>query len=583
MAFRYDFTRLETRDDLLEVLAVEAELFDGVIAFDPPVAAAASVVPTSIVEDIPMFVRHDIPKKNKARGHRTCWEATLAKSTYKALARRLDLFFRAALPDYPHAAAFGYRAGRNIRENAMAHSGHRHLLSLDIQDFFPSISTATISSRFEAMGIAPLIADLLARFVTIGGGLPLGLPTSPTISNLIALPIDRALDCLARRVGATYTRYSDDMSFSSNDVLPQLEDVRTVLAAQGFALAEKKTRRSKRGQAHYVTGLSISDALPHVPKQKKRQLRQELYFAGKFGLADHFHHRGVNDQKVIQQQVNRIDGMVKFVAHHEPQMVPALTARWRDILRDNLMKPSFAPRGQHRAPFYLLVDEAEFQDGTGTVLALCIAVTQHPTQIVDETNSVLRKALSDMFADGDVEALRRKGLHFADATEDLRLAYVRRLITMPFEGYVAFCRLDDHTAYEVTYLRLLSAIIKRRLMAAESQFALLYVEQNNKVAQSAIKAVVQDAFETLKAEENRRPAALSVEFVTKPNPAISVPDFLLGVLGRYLRSKPAPDGKPEPRERLTFERLRDKYRLILDVGAWTEYSRRRPIEPWSDA
>jgi hypothetical protein len=69
--------------------------------------------------------------------------------------------------------------------------------------------------------------------------------------------------------------------------------------------------------------------------------------------------------------------------------------------------------------------------------------------------------------------------------------------------------------------------------------------------------------------------------VSKPH-LISAPAFLLGVLGRYLRSGPAPAGAPGPRERLMFERLRDKYRLILDLSGWTEYSRRRPIAPWCD-
>jgi len=187
-----------------------------------------------------------------------------------------------------------------------------------------------------------------------------------------------------------------------------------------------------------------------------------------------------------------------------------------------------------------------------------------------------------MYLDGDPAALRKRGLHFVDATEDLRIAYVRRLEGMRFEGYVAFADCDDPSRYEETYLRLLGAIIERRLKAAESQLASFYIEQNEKVSAHRVKGLIQDAFDRLKARDDRRPVDFAVQFVSKPHLGISAPDFLLAVLGRYLKSKAAKPGKPEPRDRLMFERLRDKYRLILDVTTWTEYSRRRPILPWSD-
>lgn len=70
--------------------------------------------------------------------------------------------------------------------------------------------------------------------------------------------------------------------------------------------------------------------------------------------------------------------------------------------------------------------------------------------------------------------------------------------------------------------------------------------------------------------------------MTKPDAAISAPDFLLGVLGRYLKAPVVVPGKPVSRDRLMFERLRDKYRLIFDVTNNVEYSRRRPIRAWAD-
>lgn len=588
MAFTYDLRRVTNRDALIAAIGTDPATFDAILDFVPPPRRVRPETPEPEpskvqVLEIPMFFRHDIPKRRRKGEFRTAWEPVLAKSEYKALARRLDSFLRTALPGFPHDCAFGFLSGRNIRENAAVHAGHRHLLGVDVHDFFPSITTARIERMFTDLGVDASVSGLLARFVTIGGSLPLGFPTSPVLSNAVSLPIDVACDALAARNGAVYTRYADDMSFSGDGDLPDVDLIRQVLADNGFELSDRKTRRSKIGQAHFVTGLSVSDVDgPHVPRKRKRRLRQELYYARKFGLADHLRHLGVNDDRVIQQQVNRLDGMVRFVAHQEARMAPRLRTEWRALLKDNGMRPSFAPRGQHRAPFYMFIDEAEFVRAGQRILAMCIAVTQHGPSIAAEGAAILGAAVSDPFAAGDVKALARRGLHFTDATEDLRLTYVTRLASMRFEGYVAYAAIEDPAAYEDTYVRLLSAMIERRLMAAESQFAFIYCEANGKVARNRVDDCIAAAQQRLKERDDRRPAGVGVEFVAKPHFGISVPDFLLGILGKYLTSRPAPDGRPETRDRLMFERLRDKYRLILDLADRTEYSRRRPIRAWED-
>lgn len=596
MAFFHDFRRIKSRAGLVQAIGIHESLFTAILAFEPPPASPRSSMsgePASdgngqseVVKEItfPAFWRHDIPKKNGARGFRTVWEPVLAKSEYKALARRLTSFFRHALNPFPHDSAFGFRPGKNIRENAGVHAGHRDLLCMDIRDFFESISQDRVKALFAGLDIEPDIADLLARFVTIDGKLAPGLPTSPVISNAVAYPIDVDLKALAENAGAVYSRYADDMSFSGDGALPDLDDVRRILAAGGFTVADDKTRRSKIGQAHFVTGLSVSDPKqPHVPREMKRRLRQELYYSRKFGALDHFRRLGTNDDLVMQEQFNRLDGMVKFVAHHEPERSARLRSEWTAISKQSGMRRSFRPKGQDRSPFHIFIDEAELTKGDDAILALAFCVTQHGPQMMVESGEVLGVALDDLWADGDRNALEKRGLHFADATEDLRLAYVTRLATMPFEGYVAMARVGEPSAYESTYLRLLDSMLERRLMAAESQFAFFVFEKNNKVPEQKVKTTVLAAQARLQARNDRRPRGVGGEFVAKPDLRISAPDFLLGVLGRYLRSKPAALGAPEPRDRLMFERLRDKYRLILDVDAGMEFSRRRPIEPWASA
>lgn len=585
MQFKYDFTRIDSRASLLDALGIDDETFQRVIDFIPPPPAwdrPPTVSKAIIVLELPVFLRHDIPKKKRGRGHRTVWEALPTKNIHKALARRLDNFFRWSYAGYPSESAFGYRAGRNIRENAQRHSGHKYLLNADIEDFFPSITTSDVGDLLKKVGMVPNVAELLARFVTIGGSLPLGLSTSPTISNAIALPIDQALAQLSACHDVTYSRYSDDMSFSGNGVLPPITEIEQIINDHGFRLAQGKTRTSTKGQGHYVTGLSISDPhYPRVPKAKKRKLRQELYYASKFGLDNHFRHMGINDRKVIQREINRLDGMVKFVAHHEPTL-RQIKQSWRAILLANDARPSFPPRSHGNAPFFIYIDEAEYRREDKPVLALCLVVTQHVEKVVDDTVRVLAGATSDMWADGSAEILRKRGLHFTDATQDLRLTYNKALARMPFEAYVAYREYDGPSVYEETYLSLLSALISRRLMAAESQFAFLRFEQNSKVSSAKITRMVEGALAELKMRDNRRPVAVKVDIVGKPNPMLSPPDFLLGFLGHYLAAKPVADTAPVPRERLMFERLRDKYRLVFDLSAGVEYSRRRPLVPWCE-
>ncbi|MBN9545512.1 MAG: RNA-directed DNA polymerase [Alphaproteobacteria bacterium] len=583
MTFRYDLRLLNSRKSLLAFLGVDEIAFEKVLSFDP-VSAQMSI---GIEDDIhfleaPLFLRHKIPKKNRARGYRIVWEPTAFKSEYKALARRLSNFLSHRLNGFPHSRTFGYIGGRNIRENARDHCGHRHLISFDLENFFPSISAARITKLLISTEIDPGIADLLSRFMTINGSLPLGLPTSPTLANAICLPMDIELQLLAQQHLATFSRYADDINFSSDTSLPPLEKFATLVKSNGFEIAKSKTRISKLGQAHYVTGLSISDlAHPHVPRHKKRRLRQELYYAQKYGLEDHLVRRGINDHQLIQHEINRLDGLVKFIAYHEPQLSAKLKTNWADILQESGRRPSFSPKNQARPPFCIYVDEAEYVRPDGTrLLAMGMAVSQHQDRVVQAAKDVLEETISDQWAAGNKPAIVKRGLHFADAHPDLRLAYIRRMRSLPFEGYVVMARLDSTASYEGTYIRLLNAIIRRRLMAAESQAALLVFEKNDKVSQVTIRQAVMQSYESLRKSNNRRPVGCYIDFVSKPDLGMSVPDFLLGILGRFLRSGPGKMEDQFDRDRKLFESLRDKYRLILDADSWVEYSRRREISPW---
>jgi RNA-directed DNA polymerase len=582
MPFQVDLTLLKTKDHLISFLELDEKLFDDVLAFDPKTKTTSDHSSDNLYYlALPVFFQHEIPKKTPKRGHRIVWEPVFLKSNYKALARRLNSFLTHKLDGFPHARTFGYVGGRNIRENARDHCGNKHLLSIDLKDFFPSIKALRVAAFLEETGMEQIVADLLSSFITIEGSLPLGLPTSPTIANAICLPMDIELETLAQRHGAVFSRYADDISFSSSGAVPRQSEIAACIERHGFEIAESKTRTSILGQAHYVTGLSVTDPTqPHIPRKKKRRLRQELYYAKKYGLDEHLRRIRIHDH-YVQQYVNRLDGLVKFTAYHEPRLSADLKTTWAKVLQASGHHPSFKPKNQHQIPFSIFVDEAEYVRPDGhRVLALAMAASQHQDQINEVTRGVLNAALSDIWAAGDRNSITKKGVHFSDATEDMRLTYIERMRSLPFEGYVAMAMLPDANAYETTYLRLLKAMIKRRLMASESRYAFFRFEQNSKVRQETVRKVVHDAYVSLQKTNNRHPEHCGVEFVEKPNLGLSVPDFLLGVLGKYLANGPDQEDRPTQRNKLLFERIRDKYRLILNVDDRVEYSRRRPIQPW---
>lgn len=586
MRFKIDISHLKTKQNLCDFLAVSEKDFDAVLAFAPSNIACHHAEDGEFVFDgWELFWQHKIPKKNRARGVRVAWEpAHHLMGAYKSLSRKIATIAQEHLENFPHPNCFGYVGGRNIKENAAQHCGHRYLLSVDLEDFFQTISAERVSSLFESIDFPPATADLLSRFVTINGRLPLGFPTSPTIANAVCLAMDVEMQGLAEQNGCAFSRYADDISISGNDKLPEIAEVDAIARQHGFTLAASKTRKSTIGQSHYVTGLSVSDTTqPHVPRGKKRRLRQELYYAKKYGLDDHFHHLGIHDQQIIQREINRLDGLVKFTAFLEPSMSTSLKTDWQGILAENLASPSFKPKNHNGLPFFIHVDEAELERPSGErVLALAMSVSQHEDRVRQETQKVWQKYLADPYTAGNREAIKKKGIHFADAHFDLRGYYVERLSSLPFEGYVAFARMPNPDEYQATYLRLLNVMLKRRLMAADAKFADFVFEKNDKVSQVSVRDAIEAKFQDLKKSRNRRPKFYHVEFSGKPHFGLSVPDFLLGVLRGFLQLELEKPGQPCSRERLLFERIRDKYRLVLDLDNWTEFGRRQPIRPWRE-
>lgn len=116
-------------------------------------------------------------------------------------------------------ASHGFTRKRSIVTNARQHRHRRWVLNLDLEDFFPSINFGRIRGYFlknRDFELHPSVATVIAQVACFENALPQGSPCSPVIANLVAHLLDMRLVKLARDVGCTYSRYADDLTFSTN-------------------------------------------------------------------------------------------------------------------------------------------------------------------------------------------------------------------------------------------------------------------------------------------------------------------------------------------------------------------------------
>lgn len=217
----------------------------------------------------------------------------------KSILTSLNTILQAAYE--PTRYAMGFVEGRSVVDNARVHLGQNYVFNIDLEDFFPSIDKSRVWRRLTLppFNFSVELADVVAGLCTMRVEaecegdkpryvLPQGAPTSPTISNIICESLDRQLAGLAKRFGAKYSRYADDITFSSMTYIYSAEgefvaELRRIIAANRFTINEKKTRLQKVGQHQEVTGLVLSDKV-NVARNYTRELRTLLHIWDKHGF-----------------------------------------------------------------------------------------------------------------------------------------------------------------------------------------------------------------------------------------------------------------------------------------------------------
>ena len=234
----------------------------------------------------------------------------------------------------PADAAHGFVRGRSIVTNATPHCRRTVVVSADLVDFFPTISVASVQGVFLWMGYAGEVARTLARLCTCRRTarahriLPQGAPTSPAITNLVCWSLDRRAEGLARKFGATYTRYADDLTFSGDKELKNglkrfLPLLMRIVRDEGFRVNRRKLRFARKGRRQVVTGLVVN-ARPSVSRETRRRLRAILHNCRAHGLDSQ---NAQNDPLFL----DRLRGQVAFVSQINPDHGAKLKAALEDI------------------------------------------------------------------------------------------------------------------------------------------------------------------------------------------------------------------------------------------------------------
>jgi RNA-directed DNA polymerase len=183
----------------------------------------------------------------------------------------------------PSNRAMAFRKGNlfGCKINAKYHAGTLYGLSIDLEDFFPSIKSNKVYYLFQNMGYNNLSSSILTNICTLNGELPQGGICSPSISNLICINLDNRLTGLCEKRGIRYTRYADDMYFScdNKDLLRKtFPIIKEIIEDENFKINDKKTRYHTPSNRNQITGIVI------VKKQNsdeyeikaKRQFKQNL-------------------------------------------------------------------------------------------------------------------------------------------------------------------------------------------------------------------------------------------------------------------------------------------------------------------
>lgn len=258
----------------------------------------------------------------------------------KLIQRKLSVLLQDCLDEINTAknlqnrVSHGFTRKRSIVTNARRHRNRRYVFNLDLEDFFPSIHFGRVRGFFikdRNFALHKDVATVIAQIACREKTLPQGSPCSPVISNLIAHVLDMHLVSLASRVGCTYSRYADDLTFSTNkkvfpseiasqsDTDPNLwvpgDELQRLIAHAGFLINNRKTHMQYRTSRQNVTGLVVNRRI-NVRQEYRHDIRamvHRLLNTGGFNIYGKVEKSGVLTLEKRPGKLNELHGMLGFI------------------------------------------------------------------------------------------------------------------------------------------------------------------------------------------------------------------------------------------------------------------------------
>jgi hypothetical protein len=321
------FYNLQNDEDLLDLLNYAKPLYYDSFAIKPYKLATLKLYyqknPT-----INKYTSFFVQKKN---GSSRLIQAPV--KPLKSILKVLNYIFQYVLE--PHPSALGFVKNKSIVDNAVFHLRKKYVYNIDLTDFFHSFGFDQVKKLFSSPpynfndkreNVASIISTLCTNTFQLNNTpvsvLPQGSPTSPTLSNILSYQLDKQLTQLAADYRACYTRYADDITFSSN--YPIFNDpvfinkLHTIIVFEaGFKINSKKTRLQKNTSRQEVTGLIVNEKI-NVKKKYTKEIRMWLYFWEKYGYdkAQQIFIKDTLQKKFVTKYpslLNVVDGKLNFL------------------------------------------------------------------------------------------------------------------------------------------------------------------------------------------------------------------------------------------------------------------------------
>ena len=274
-----NFSEIKTRNDFADFLRIPRNKLTHILYVKKPDS---------------YYKTFEIPKKNGDK-RKICAPSGDLKSLQVKLANALwehqkSIWTSAGTkPNISHA----FEKGKSIVTNAKVHRNKRFILNMDLECFFDSFHFGRVCGYFEKNKDFLLpreVSIIIAQIACYNGRLPQGAPSSPIISNLICQVLDMHLLKIAKKYRLDYTRYADDLTFSTNNrvFLDSYEDfikeTTALILKAGFTVNKKKTRLIYRDSRQEVTGLVVNKKISvnRTYVRTTKAMAHQLYTTGEF-------------------------------------------------------------------------------------------------------------------------------------------------------------------------------------------------------------------------------------------------------------------------------------------------------------